>query len=561
MNVQIENSGGIADQTQINFTSGHVEIGNDPVDFNLSVSQPVSNMNFDGIAKGRFTLDNLKQFITLEPGTSLSGVMNADVKFSGNKQLIDKEQYDKIQLSGTTSLSNVKYVSKDYPTGISITKVNSQFTPSQINITEFSGNYLQSNFSGNGSLQNAIGYALDKNSLSGTLNASVDKMNLNEWIDTEETTPSTSPAAATTSSTPFLVPVNLDIKLFAKAGQVLYDKVSYNNINGLLLLNNETVTLENVKAEALKGTIVFDGSYSTRYDKKNPDINMTYAIKDMDLQQAFLSFNSVQALMPVGRFLAGKISSELTMKGTLDGTMMPDLNSLSGKGNLLLIEGVLKNFKPLEKLAAELQIDFLKSISVKDIKNYIEFANGKVLVKPFNIKVQDIEMQIGGMHGFDQSLEYIIAMKVPRKYLGTAGNNLVNGLVLQATNKGIPVKLGEMVNLSVKMGGTVSSPQLKIDLQQIAGDAMADLKEQAKDFAQEKMEVAKQQAKDSLTNIKNQIQEEAKRELKEQIFGKDSTQAGLQKDSLKNKAGTVVKDKLKGFFKKPAVNVSDTSGS
>ena len=169
-------------------------------------------------------------------------------------------------------------------------------------------------------------------------------------------------------------------------------------------------------------------------------------------------------------------------------------------------------------------------------------------------------MQIGGMHGFDQSLEYIIAMKVPRKYLGTAGNNLVNGLVLQATNKGIPVKLGEMVNLSVKMGGTVSSPQLKIDLQQIAGDAMADLKEQAKDFAQEKIEVAKQQAKDSLTNIKNQIQEEAKSALKEKLFGKDSTQAGLQKDSLKNKAGTVVKDKLKGFFKKPKNDV-DTSGN
>ncbi|MBA2499703.1 MAG: hypothetical protein H0V30_08260, partial [Chitinophagaceae bacterium] len=347
MNVKIENTGGVADNTQINITSGHVEIGNDPVDFNLFVSQPVTNMNFDGQANGRFTLDNLKQFITLEPGTSLSGLMQADVKFSGNKQLIEKEQYDKIQLSGTTSLANVKYIDQDYPTGIVINKLNSHFTPTQINITEFSGNYLQSNFSGNGSLQNAIGYAMDKNSLTGTLNASVDKMNLNNWIDTEETTDSSSTAAATESTTPFLVPGNLDIKLFAKAGQVLYDKVSYNNINGMLLLNNETVKLENVKAEALKGTIVFDGSYSTRYDKKNPDINMRYTIRDMDLQQAFLSFNSVQALMPVGRFLSGKISSELTMTGTLNGTMMPDLNSLSGKGNLLLIEGVLKNFAPL----------------------------------------------------------------------------------------------------------------------------------------------------------------------------------------------------------------------
>ena len=99
--------------------------------------------------------------------------------------------------------------------------------------------------------------------------------------------------------------------------------------------------------------------------------------------------------------------------------MMPDLKSLTGNGDLLLIEGVLKKFQPLEKLASTLQIEQLKDISVKDIKNYIEFANGKVLVKPFTVKVQDIEMQIGGMHGFDQSLDYIIQMKVPRKYLGS----------------------------------------------------------------------------------------------------------------------------------------------
>ena len=35
------------------------------------------------------------------------------------------------------------------------------------------------------------------------------------------------------------------------------------------------------------------------------------------------------------------------MNGNLNGNMMPDLNSLTGKGNLLLIEGVLKKFAPL----------------------------------------------------------------------------------------------------------------------------------------------------------------------------------------------------------------------
>ncbi|HEX5652091.1 MAG TPA: AsmA-like C-terminal region-containing protein [Chitinophagaceae bacterium] len=559
MNIRLTNTGGIADNTQIDITSGHIEIGNDPLDFSLQVNKPVSAMNFEGNAKGRFTLDNLRQFVTFEPGTTLSGLLNASLSFSGNKTFIVKEQYDKIKLSGEAIFKNIKYVSADYPTGVTISTLAGGFTSSGVSISEFAGKYLKSNFSGSGTLINLPGFALNKESLAGELNASVDKMNLNDWIGTDSNSIASSSSKPATSIAPFLVPTNLDLKINARAGKVTYDKVDYTNINGAVLLNNETIKFEDLKAQALKGTMLLNGSYSTRYDKTNPDIGMSYSIRDMDVQQAFLSFNTVQALMPIGKFLSGKLSSELTMKGSLDAAMMPDLNSLSGKGNLLLIEGVLNKFAPLEKLAAALQIDRLKSISVKDIKNYIEFTNGKVLVRPFTIKVQDIEMHIGGMHGFDQSMDYMIDMKVPRKYLGNEGNTLVNGLVAQAAGKGYPVKLGEMVDLNIKMTGSLSSPILKIDLEQIAGDAMNDLKEQAKDFAEQKIDSAKNLIKDTLSTIKKQAKEEIKNKLKEQVLGKDSTKQTLPKDSLKAKAGGVISNKVKNLFTKPKKNASESN--
>jgi hypothetical protein len=223
-----------------------------------------------------------------------------------------------------------------------------------------------------------------------------------------------------------------------------------------------------------------------------------------------------------------------------------------------LIEGLLKKFAPLEKLANALQIDHLKSITLKDVKQYIEFANGKVLVKPFNVKINDIEMKIGGMHGFDQSLDYIIEMKVPRKYLGNEGNNLVNGLITQATSKGIPVKLSDMVDLSVKMGGSITSPSIKIDLQKVVGDAADELKEQAKDFAQQKIDSAKARAKDTLTAIKNNVKEEVKEKLLEQVFGKDTTKTNNPADTSKKKADPL-KDKLKNIFIKPKKPAADTT--
>ncbi len=561
MKVQLENNSGIADKTSVNITAGHVELGNDPVDFTLQLSNPVTTVNFNGSAKGRLTLANLMPFMGLEPGTSLSGILNADINFAGSQALINEGAYDKITLGGNASLANVKYVTPDYPTGISVSAIAANFNTSNVTISNFSGNYLGSNFSGNGVLNNLAGFAMNNEPLKGTLNVAVDKMDLNAWTGTTDAS-----AVAKTGAPPppgataFLVPANMDILMNVKAGQVTYDKVDYNNVNGAVVMENETVKFTDVKANALDGSAVINGSYSTRNNKEKPDMSISGSVKDVSIQKAFYAYNTMQAIMPIGKFLDGKLHSDLAMTGNLNGDMMPDLKSLSGKGNLLLLEGVLKKFAPLEKLAERLQIDRLKAISVKDIKNYFEFSNGKVLVKPFNLKIQDIEMQVGGMHGFDQSLDYIIAMKVPRKYLGSEGNNLINGLATSAAGKGIPVKLGEIINLNVKMGGTLTSPSIKIDLEQVVGNAVEDLKQQAEDFAKAKVDSAKQKVKDSLSAIKDKVKEDLKDKLKDQVFGKDTLKKDNNPvDSNKKKPGTVIKESLKDLLNRKKKPATDTA--
>ncbi len=553
----LENSGGIADKTVINVSAGHIEVGNDPVDFSLQLRNPVSTIDFSGHAKGRFTLDNIKQFTKLEPGTSISGLLNADIGFTGNKTAIDQKQYDKVLLTGTAGLTNLKYKSAAYPTGITISNSQLAFNQKSVTLSSLNGNYLNTNFTATGVLNNLVGYAMQGDPLTGNLKVNADKMNLNDWMGTPATvSTSATPTASNNSNSPFLVPPDVNFTIDATAGQVKYDKVDYNNVNGILLLNDEKVTLQNVKTAVLDGNVTLNGSYSTRLNKKEPDIGLSYDIKDMDVQKAFLSYNTIRFLMPIGKFLAGKLNSQLSLTGNLYGNMMPKLNSLSGKGNLLLIEGVLKKFAPLEKLAAVLQIERLKSISVKDIKNYFEFANGRVLIKPFTIKIDNIEMQIGGFHGLDQSIDYGIQMKLPRSVMGTKGNDLVNGLVAQAASKGIPLKLSETINLNIKMTGSIDNPSIGINLKEVAGDAIKQIEEQAKDFVQAKIDSAKQKAKDSLQAVKEKITDKLKDKLKEQVFGKDTTvPKNNPPDSTPKKTEPGIKQTIKDIFnrnKKPA---------
>lgn len=556
--VTVDNPDGITDHTVVNIPQGHIEMDNDPFDFRLLVKTPVSDMFVDAAAKGKLDLSKVAQLVKLEAGTKLSGLLDADVNVNGYMSAVEKKQYEKFNAAGTVNLRNFYYASKDYPDGVMLNTLLASFNPRNVTLSDLQGQYLKTNFTANGTIDNLLPYALQNQSLTGVLNVKADQVNLDRWMGTSTDTTTKGTAAAA----PFAVPANLDFTVNAGVDKVHYDKIDLQQLSGSLVLQDETVKMQNIAANLLDGTMKLNGSYSTKTDKKKPDISLSYDVKGFDVEKTFTAFNTVQKLMPIAKFLSGKLSSQLSFTGKLGDNMMPDLTSLTGNGNLLLIEGFLKKFAPVEKLATLLSIKELESFSLKDIKNYIEFANGKVMVKPFKLKVKDIDMEVGGMHGFDQSLDYLINMKVPRALMGDKGNAYVNNLITQVNNKGVPLKVGEFINLKVNMGGTITSPVLKTDLKQSASSLAEDLKQQATDFAKAKIDSTKQAVtsavKDTIASLKKQAVQTASEELKKQLFGKSDTTAS-NADGKKN-IGESAKGLLKNlnpFGKKK--NAQDTT--
>ncbi|HTN08866.1 AsmA-like C-terminal region-containing protein [Agriterribacter sp.] len=555
--VKFDNPDGVADHTVIHVPAAHIEIGNDPIDFNVLIKNPATALYFDGNAKGKFNLANAAQFTSFEPGTTLSGLLSANIAFKGNKTDIDKEAYDRINLSGTLNVADMQYASKDYPTGINISSAALTFNPKNITLNSLKAEYLKAHITASGAIDNAIGYALKDEPVAGALQVHADKLNLNGFMGTETAAATTGSAAGAgaTSSEPFAVPGNVAFTLQAAIDELIYDKTSYYNLKGTVAIKDETVSLKNLEMNALDGKIGLNGSYSTKTDKKHPAISLAYDVKELSVEKTFYAFNTVQQLMPIGKFISGVISSQLTLNGKLGSDMSPVVSTLTGKGNLLLLEGVLKKFAPLEKVAQTLNVTELNGLTLKDIKTHFEFANGKVLVQPFHVKVKDIDMEIGGMHGLDQSINYAIGMKLPRSLIGTQGNALINNLAQQAGSKGIPVKLSDYINLNIKMGGTISNPQIKTDLKEAAGDAVADMKQQAADFAQQKIDSAKKTLQDSAKAIKNEVIKDLKEEVTKQLLGgkKDSADSGKPLENTKKNAEQAVKNTLKDLLKKKPV--------
>ncbi len=548
-NVQIkfENPDGVADHTLIQIPAAHVEIGNNPIDFNVLIKNPATVLYFDGAAKGKFNLASVSQFTTLEPGTKLSGMLAADLTFKGNKAAIDKKEYEKINTSGNVNITDLNYTSKDYPQGLLVKNAGLIFNPKNITLKELTAKYLASNITANGSLDNAIGYALKDEPIAGNLQVHVDKLNLNDFMGTDTA------SNANQTSEPFVVPKNVSFVLNADVDKMVYDKTEYDNLKGTVIIKDQMVDLRNLQMNALGGTIGLNGSYSTKNDKAHPDIALNYSVKNLDAQKTFFAFNTVQKLMPVGKFISGIINSQLSMTGKLGSDMMPDITTLTGKGDVLLLNGFLKKFAPVEKLAQTLNISQLTDFALKDIKTYFDFANGKVLVKPFHVKVKDIDMEIAGVHGIDQSIDYVIGMKFPRSVMGSQGNALLNNLAQKASSTGIPVKLSDSVNLSVRMEGSITNPVIKTNLKESAESIATEMKQQATEFVKNQIDSTKNTVLDSAKAIKNQVVKDLKEDITRQLTGgkKDSASANEKPlENAKKNAESTIKNTLNNLLKK-----------
>jgi hypothetical protein len=493
LGLQLDNPDGIADHKTINISEAHAEISGDTVDMHLLLKNPLSKPFIDFAFVGKFDLANIANWIKLEPGTKMAGMLNASVRAKGNIFEHEKQKKDVFQSRGTLGLLSFSYQSNTNSHPIALDDLILTFNSKDISIDDLNGTYLATHVGVTGTLNNFFDFAIRNKPLDASMDLKADELNLREWIRTAKDTSNTSVHV----NTPFLVPENINFTIHAESDKLHYDNLDLQKVEGKLVISDEKVQFTDVKAKGLDGDIIINGTYSTLESKENPDITLTYDVTGLDIQKTFFAFNTIRRIMPVAKFIEGNLNAHMSLNGQLHDDMIPDLQTMNGKGTVQLLSGTMKDFGPLDKLSQSMDINELKDVPLKDIKAEFAFKNGKVSVSPFFIHTGDIDMEVGGTHGFDQSLDYGIYLKVPRNKLGSKGSRFVKDVVTQAAEKGIPVKLKDAVSMNVKMSGTINSPDVKTDMDSVVGTAAAELKKEMDDFVNAKLDSARQQLRNT----------------------------------------------------------------
>jgi hypothetical protein len=123
-----------------------------------------------------------------------------------------------------------------------------------------------------------------------------------------------------------------------------------------------------------------EGGYDTKNHEK-PRFDFAYDLKNLNFTKAFNALNTIEKIMPIGKFIDGNFNSKFSMSSELGQDLFPDLNTLVADGFLNTINAKLANFKPLQAIGDKLNInEFKNPISIKDTKNWFDVKDGGVEV-------------------------------------------------------------------------------------------------------------------------------------------------------------------------------------
>jgi hypothetical protein len=291
----------------------------------------------------------------------------------------------------------------------------------------------------------------------------------------------------------------------------------------------------------LGGTFVVDGVYNTR-DIVHPKYDLALKIENVSMKDASNASSIVQTYAPIAGLVNGKFSTDFTLTGELQQDMMPNMATVNGGGLIKIAQAALKQSKLISGITSITKLENTDEVTLKDVLMSATLKDGKLSVKPFDVKFGNYKTTVAGSTALDGTIDYNLKMDVPAGKLGAEFNSLLSKYSTTKTDPNAPIPV------TIGLGGTYNDPSPKL-------------------IATEQ----KEQVKDAVTNAAKEeggkaLQKAVKGTEAEKIVGailgggkkKDSTRTSTDTTTAKPAAKTAteeVKQKVEDEAKKKIQNL------
>jgi hypothetical protein len=425
--LQIANPGGTLDATVVDLSKFHFNLGGNPFDLKAMITTPESDAGFDIGLRGKLNFGMLKEVYPLPEDVRLQGQFDADIAAKGKMSYVEKKMYDKFVLKGKLGVKNIKLKTAALPE-VAVQTADLIVTSKTADLTSLSMLIGKNDLRASGRLSNFLGWFLRDDVLEGVLFIQSNYLNLNDFMSSD-----TVSTAKSTLMSAFEIPQNLDLKLLANGGHIVFSKLDLTNAKASMTVNEGRLTIKDLSANALGGSLATSGFYETINPEK-PKIAFGLNLKAVSYAQTLTSFEFVQKIAPIFSNVKGDYSMKLDLNTELDNQLNPNLSVLSGMGSIQSANIKVMGVKVFEVLGNVLHKDNLKNPTIKDLSTTFTIKDGKVTTKPFDIQIAEIGLTLGGVTGLDKTINYDLGVALPQ-HLSVAGISNLQGKITGTFDK------------------------------------------------------------------------------------------------------------------------------
>ncbi|MBL7877740.1 MAG: AsmA family protein [Cyclobacteriaceae bacterium] len=498
------------------------------------ILQNLNDYTWDAKVNGGVDLEKITRIFPLE-GMTLAGKVKANIQTKGKYSDLEASRYDRLPTSGSASLKDFKYSASDLPYIVTMSQAEAAFDPQKIELKNTTGTIGKSDFTLTGALNNYIGYLFGSNeTIRGNLTFHSTLLDLNEFMT--ETEEATTPTTDTSSLGVLEVPKNINFLLHANVKTTRLMDYTITNALGDVIVKDGIANLSGIKFNLLGGTFTVNGTYNTQ-NLEHPLYDMALKIESLSIQQAASSFSIIQTYAPIAGLVNGSFGTDFQISGELGQDMTPRMNTVNAAGLVKIAQAALTQSKLISSVTSLTKLDDADNVTLKDVLMSATIREGRLSVKPFDVKFGNYVTNVSGSTGLDGSIAYQLKMNVPAGKLGSQMQGFINQYA-GTTNptSEIPVTIG--------LGGTYNDPKPTLLMQ----EQKQQVKEAATAVAEEK---GKQVAQDVLAGKKPE-------EAINNLFKKDTTKAAVPADStktdLKQETQKALENKLQNLLKKKKNN-------
>ena len=501
--VNLNAKGEDLDKTRLDINTFTFEIRDNPVSAELHIQTPISDLQLKGGLSGTIDLSDFSDIVPME-GISLAGEIYSSLKLQGKLSSIEEEHYEDFVADGIIGLKNFELNTTDLPVPVQINDAELIFSPMLLDLSKLNMKLGASDIQLKGRMENYLLFALKDEQLSGGFDLRSELLDINEIMPESTASPEEEMPEDTTSLSVIKIPANVDFRFTSSLNHVEFGDLKLDRVQGEILVKDSKIILNGLNMNLLDGSMIAKGEYDVS-DTLNPLFEMNLEMTEIDIASAYHSFNMVKALTPFAKDLNGKVSSSLDFSGKLGADMMPVVSTIYGSGKLHSKEVQVLSSPSFDQMKNLLKMNKDLTNTLKDVNISFLIKNGRVEIKPFNVQIGDIHTNVSGSHGLDQSLNYLVKMDVPREYLGSGANKLIDDLGAQATSLGLNFEPGETIPVNFKILGKIGKPELSLGAGKSDGTGSG------------VKETIVKEVKEELVKQKEELVEEAKEEINEEV--------------------------------------------